>query len=314
MRSTLRSLGYGLGLLLLFALAAQAQPQVNDKNEKKEKDKVKPAARVEESDGRGVRRMEILDGRRVTVRYFPGTASAGEASTLRELERTENELAYARALLDLKREYLSDEETFEARRNLVNQRLYGLAITSSFAGFAGGLGSGFGPGTGFGNAFGYGYPLGLYGLGLYGGYGGWGGWGGSLGGSTTVSRSLAYGAGYEGPIKTDMAAVLTAQATPEYAVAVEKGYDRALAQAGSSPSIRVALGLPARGYVRPAEAPLASGVTVVLKDGERITGTRLEETKDWTIIHTEGGKVRVRPAEVMRVYEGTGGTRPAAGD
>ena len=113
------------------------------------------------------------------------------------------------------------------------------------------------------------------------------------------------------------AGALRDQAKLEYATAMERGYERAVAQAGSSRAIRVALGLPDSSrsgrYVRPVSADLTSGVTVVLKDGERIAGTKLEEGKDWTIVHTEGGKVRIRPAEVMRVYEGksAGAVKPA---
>jgi hypothetical protein len=253
--------------------------------------------------------MEINNGARTTVRYFAQGLSPGESSTLRDLERAENETAYVQDLQELKRQYVFDDSILQANRRAVQLELYGTSITtSSFANLTTAIP--FAPynypyPAGFGYGLGYGYGAGL-------GYGG--GYGLGLGQERTVSRSLEFGVGDEGVLKANIARTVADQAKPEFASAVERSLDRAVAQAGSSRALRASLDLPYPGsYGRPVAADLSTGVTVVLKDGERIAGTRLEEGKDWTTIHTAEGKVRVRPTEVMRVYEGKSGTgvRPA---
>jgi hypothetical protein len=143
---------------------------------------------------------------------------------------------------------------------------------------------------------------------------------GGLGDVTNYTQSLAFGMGYEGPIKYDMARTMAEQATPEYATSVERSLDRAVARVASSPSIRVVLGLPdpgkdGRAYIRPVGVGMSAPVTVVLKDGGRIMGEKLSETKEWITVTTKEGKERVRPSEVMRIIESKpSGVRPATED
>jgi hypothetical protein len=69
------------------------------------------------------------------------------------------------------------------------------------------------------------------------------------------------------------------------------------------------------GSVRPVAGDATPSVSVTLNTGERITGTKVEETKDWLVITTEDGRrVRVRPQEVRRIDEsGKAPVKPAGG-
>src|SRR5262249_41837415 len=76
-------------------------------------------------------RMESYDGTRYSVRYFSKYRSPGESSTVRELERLENESAYLRNLQSLKEQYVASERLLETHRRLVQMQLYGTDTTRS---------------------------------------------------------------------------------------------------------------------------------------------------------------------------------------
>ncbi len=279
----------------------------------------------------GVHRMEINNGSAQTVRYFGVRLSPGESAALRDLERGENEVAYLRNLQDLKRQYVSDERQLEATRSQAQQEFYGRYMGT---GGYGGLGnvasldvdgnylaalnlrSGYYAGQGFGGVYGSYYAPSVYsGLGYGRGITG-------LLGSGTLASGQGYGSGIVDPLKDSLASVIAKQATPEYAALVDRDLDRAIAQAGASKTLSVALGLPdasreSDSYIRPAAAetePVAP-VVVTLKDGTVLRGSKLEETKDWVIVVTaKGRKTRVRPTEVVRIDEGKGAVVPAVGD
>jgi hypothetical protein len=278
-RTRLSKWGAATGIVLgaLLATAAQAQPPI------------KPAVEDRDDSKRaGVHRMEIYNGASRTVRYFGRNLSAGDLGSLRDLERLENELSYIEDLQALKTMYISNERVLEMHRRFVQQELYGVDIsTTDYEG----LGYGRWGGLGYYSA----YPFGV----SYGAYAGfWPGFSGFAGSTSTVTRSLATGVGNEGAIKTAMASAMARQATPEYAASIERGLDRAMAQAAGSSAIRPALGVSDR----PAKAPAAPAVTVKLKSGEELAGTKVEETKDWVIVDlVGGGQEKVRAAEVMRI-------------
>lgn len=279
----------------------------------------------------GVHRMEINNGATQTVRYFGVRLSPGESAALRDLERGENEVAYLHNLQNLKREYVSDERRLEAVRFQAQQDFYGKSMAASGYGGLGnfaslGLDSGYLAALNLRGSYGAAGLGGLYGgyyaPGLYSGLGY--GYGSGLLGSGTPAAGLGYGSGIDDPIKASLASVIAQQATPQYAALVDRDLDRAIAQAGNSKTLSVALGLPdaSRGrggdaYIRPvaAETEPAAPVTVTLKNGTVLRGTKLEETKEWIIVVTgKGGKTRVRPTEVVRIDEGKSGVGPAVGD
>jgi len=255
----------------------------------------------------GVVRTEIYNGATRTVRYNSADLSPGEARSLQELERLENEISYLRDLDGVKREYVASERILEPHRRLVQQALYGVNVTgTSYTGYSGGA-----------------YPTGVRGAG-WGGYGyGYGGYGDSItsGGGTTVNRSLSNGVGYEGALKTALATTIAGQATAEYALAVSSASDRALVRASGSPTLRVAMGLPADGRgradgaFRPVAGEVESPVTLTLASGEKVRGTRMDEKGNWIIVTLSGGRqLRLRESEVVRIETAPSGTKPAAGD
>src|SRR5206468_9103885 len=134
----------------------------------------------------GPNKMVIYSGPNRTVHYFATPGSLGEASTLRELERAENEMEYVDSLQALRRQYVNNERYLDAGRAVIQDRLYGTAIESGGSSFftgsapyAGGYGGYVGP------FFGGGYFGESYGLSS----------------STRVARSLAIGVGDEGRLK-----------------------------------------------------------------------------------------------------------------
>jgi hypothetical protein len=269
-----------------------------------------------------VHKMEIYNGGSITVRYFGVGVSPVDRSSLRELEIAENETGFVQDVMALKRQYVRDEHSLEAQRTRLLRDLYSSAmiqnsptlygpITTGFATFPSGnlFSVPYGALTGWGGYFGA--PL----TGLYGGYGAYNVLG--LAGSGLAGGYGPGGGVGSGAIKDAMAGTIANQATAEYAMTVDKLRDRALVRAGSSPTLRVALRLPDRDKTpsayRMAAAEDTAAVVVTLKGGDRVLGTKMQETKDWFIITTlEGKKVRVRPAEVIRVDEGKGGVRGAA--
>jgi len=243
----------------------------------------------------GVHAMEIYNGTMRTVHYFPSSTSPSEVAALRELEQAENEMALSDRLLDLRRQYVSDERLLEARRFSQQMLLYGYSTqTAALAAY--------GPGVG-------GYPYG----GLY-GYAGVGGYpylgGGVVGGGSSSTASLAYGVGDEGAIKTDIARVLAAQATPDARARATQNLDRALAQAGQFDSLRRDL------KIVPVTQRAPEGDVLVLKDGTRVQGKITKEDADWVTMKTGSGdrtwEERVRMSEVVRILKGdASGVKPA---
>jgi hypothetical protein len=288
MRTSLRILAGSAGVLFGLAQGAPAQPP-------------RP----------GVHRMEVNNGTQQTVRYFPRGLSPGEVGSLREMEAAENDLGYARNLQGLKRQYVRDARQLEGQRRLVQQTLLGLAYTASAGGGAGYGGLGY---------LGYGY--GGYGSNLPAGWGGYYGLGGyaasnypglAFGGYTGVyggpgpayNLALAADVAGQSTLKAALAPVVAADAAGPSLAQAGRNWDRAVASASGSARLRSALRL--------AAAPQGPGqVTLVLNDGKEIRGSQVEETKDWVIVTTRGGRTRVRPADVKRIIEGDAGVRGAA--
>jgi hypothetical protein len=199
---TVTTLGRCAALLVGVALAAAAQGQPPEKAPPPPK--APPA---------GVHRMEIIEGPNRTVHYFGGNTAADRRAAM-ELELAENDLEYARNLQALKRQYVNSERILEPQRRYVQEQLYGVQISygtyNALAGY------------GYGYDGGYYYPYAWpY---NWGGYG-YGGFNGYLGGSTTsVVRSLAYGMGDEGVLKSSLAPVIAKDATLEYMLQALRNY------------------------------------------------------------------------------------------
>lgn len=233
--------------------------------------------------------IEIYNGPVRTVRYVAPSLSPGERAALHDLERAENEAAYADELLALKRQYVADEQILEPQRRIVQQQLYGLSVESTgVSSYSGGFGGGF-PGY---YPYAYANPYG-------------GGFGGNFGSylsanTTTVVRSLANGVGDEGAIKTAMARQLATQAAPEYAAAAARGIDAALVRVGESDRLAKAFGI-AKSDVRPAAG--GGRILLTLKSGEKLEGTLYSEDADWFKVETATATVSVRKSDVTRVEQ-----------
>src|SRR5262249_17609446 len=146
-------------------------------------------------------------------------------------ERSENELAFLDSLQALRRQYVDHERYLDTNRATVQDRLYGLALTTDYASFFYGANYGRG-GFPFPITFGaYGVPSATYGLSS----------------SSQVARSLAYGVGDEGRLKEALVQVIAAQASPEYAAAVVRGYYTAANRVAESDRLRRVAGLGERG-------------------------------------------------------------------
>lgn len=274
-----------------------------------------------------VHRMEIYNGISQNVRLFGTALTPPEASTLRDLERLENETNYARNLVALKDQYVAGERVLDTHRRMVQLDLYGVNVSRSDY-----LATGYGPVGGygyFGNyanqpatstnlaaayaLAGYAYPglgYGNYGYGNY----GYGASRPQAGMTDRTTFSLASGTGYEGPIKDSVSRTLAVQATPEYVASLEREHDRASLRATSSPTLRAALGMPEPSETRrehdrirtvagEVDRPIAA-VTLTLKGGEKIYGKKMTENGDWVIVEkVNGGRVRVRMSEVTRIED-----------
>jgi hypothetical protein len=301
MRTVLGTLGCGAGVLLGLVMTATAQGQTRRAD---------------------VHRMEINNGATQKVRYYSRGTSPGENAALRDLERSENELAYVRSLQDLRREYVSNERQVEAIRFQAQQDLYGRYMATGGLGLLGtpaaldsnlyaAYNLGYYPGVGnFGLGGYFGLGGGNFGLGFGRGYGG-------LLGAGLLSSSVASTIGTDDPIKDSMASVIAQQATPQFAAMVERNMDRAVAMVAGSPSIRVALGMPSRSGIGTAGAKMdaVEPVELTLKDGTVVRGSKMSEDKDWVTVTTSSGrKIRVRMADVMRIEEGKPAVGGAAGD
>jgi hypothetical protein len=251
-------------------------------------------------------RMEINNGATQTVRYYGTDLTPREATTLRELEQLENEISYARNLQALKTQYIAEERTLAIQRAQTQQQVYanvaygwplrGSLVATSVPFLDGRF-----------------FRTGLVGLDfpLLGGFIG----GNGFVGNGFLGRSLLASAVLDdGPIQNAVASTVARQATPEYMASLDRAYDRVAMQASASPSLRVAFKMPSveearreRGAVRQAageedDAPASSAVMLTLKDGEKVAGSKMRETKDWIIIQKMGGgEARYRPSEVVRI-------------
>jgi hypothetical protein len=274
-----------------------------------------------------VHQMELLNGATRTVRSFGIGLSTGEAASLADLDRIENEAAFAHDVQALKRQYVSSERLLEPHRRNIQQDLYGRVLTTNNADS---LNSSAILGT---NPYGVGsvagLPLGGYGVGGF-GVGGFGYNGpavvttGSASTQTTEVNSLSPGVGDEGPLKAAFAAVIAKQAAPGYSAAVATEYRRAVATAATSPRLRAGLRLRTPDELRKEdnairaadfETPIANRVTLTLANGNRVVGTNLREDKEWiTLERADGGTSRYRPTQVVQIdMPRTGGkVKPAA--
>ena len=251
---------------------------------------VKPAAAPPA--GPEVHRMLILNGPTQTVHYFSVGLSTYDQAALRDLERAENDAAYADNLLALRRRYVADELYLEPIRAGVQAGLYGQSITREVSNYAAANGAGF---FGYGG-YGYGYPYYTY-PGYYVSYPGVAGYFG--GSSATVNQSLAYGVGDEGALKTAMAQAIAGQAGPEYSTAAARAYTNAVGRAADSEAIRTALNINPKGPVPAANA--AQRVTLTLKDGGKVEGTVSDEDADWITVDNGTDQVSVRKGDVTRM-------------
>jgi hypothetical protein len=274
MRTAYLDRSYVLGLLLAAGLATTGYGQ----------ERARPA---DDTRNGGVHKMVITVGPNRTVHYFAPGLTSGELSSLRNLERAENDVAFADDLAALRRVYVDSELMLEPYRRSVQLSLYGTSTVSGYGNFL--SGSLFAPG---GYAYPYyvpyAYPNGYNGFAnnFFNGYAG------------TVAHSLAFGMGDEGVFKNEMVKALAGQASPEYLTAVSRRYDDALARVAANDRLAKGLGLT-KSDVRPvaAEPP----VTVYLKGGEKIEGRLVRDEADWIGVETDKATVNVRRSEVTRV-------------
>jgi len=261
-------------------------------------------ARAAEGDDTGVHRMTIRNGTVQTVHYFGRNLSSGDQSSLRDLERSENQSNYADGLMALRQMYIRSERELEPYRTTVQRDLYAriaatpppgygtLPYLGSFASYVPFNYGGYGFGPGFGGYGGFGY----------GGYGGFGG-----GGGGQASRAAAASTLSQMPLQQAMAGAIAQQASPDFAAAAARAYDRALARASESSAIRPVLGLPDRGGkgIRPAAGTDRNrpAVVVTLNNGDTITGDSLEEMGDFFVVKSADRTERIRKSEVTHVSE-----------
>jgi len=296
-----RPLTWGAGVLLGLGLTAVLHAQeIRPAGGVTPTERLRTAPADRPSD---VNRLEIYNGLSRIVRYSGNGLSPGEMASLRDMERLENEAGYTRNLQALKELYTTDERFLEPYRRSVQRQLYGLDVTRTSYGMGGLWNPAFGGGLGYGG-LGYGglpaYNLGGYGSAGYGLYAP-----AMLGGTTTVNRSLANGVGDEGVVKASLARVMAQESTGEYGAEVNRAYAQASSRASASPTLRVAMGLRSR----PGDAGMGVGVsgtetspfTLTLKGGDKVRGTKLTEDKDWYVLDTPDGKVKLRQSEVIRI-------------
>jgi hypothetical protein len=265
---------------------------------------VSPAWAQDKDKAPGVFRQEIYNGPLRTVAYYSTNLSPGETGVLRDLELAENEVATTNQLLALRAQYIVDERALEAYRRSVQLLLYGYntdvntfaaAGVGRFGGFDGFGGVGF---PGFSN-FRRGFAFASV--------------------DADVNHSLIFGVGDEGAIKTALAPVLATSAIPDLAARANRNLDSALARAGYSEPLRVALNLPKpdpnapRPGVALADfpdsmrlAPLGTRVIVTrLLDGksEKLEGTVVREDADWLVIQTKTDRQTMSKKYIVGVSE-----------
>jgi hypothetical protein len=241
-----------------------------------------------------VHRMVIYNGPIRTVHYINGGLSPAEQAAARDLGRAENEAELADHLLDLRLQYVADEQALQAHRRHMQELLYGYSsvTTATASVFA---------------APRYGYPF--YG---YGGY--WGGWGGGISAfasaSSTAVHSLANGVGDEGVMKSAMAQTLAGQATPEHAAHASQDLSAAMARASQFDLLRNATGIRAKEPLPREEtaAGVPAGASVIVTrmfDGkaEKVEGTLVSADKDWMVIQTKDGRLHIQRSRLSEILE-----------
>jgi hypothetical protein len=279
--------GFGAcALALACAAAGRAQPAPAPPP-------ARPAA--EDETPSGVFRQVIYNGPNRTVHYTAVGLSPGEQTTLRNLERAENEVAVANDLAALRRQYIANERVMENRRHDVQMLLYGFASQYGSSAYAG---TGFGGYPYFGA---YGYPYANSGFGYTGALA-----------SSSSAASTAFGMGDEGSIKTEMARALANEATADRAALAARSLENAEARVAQSERLRSALGTRNRGDVAPvANEQAARGrVTVTLKGDQKVEGTLVSEDSDWITVDTGNEEVSVRKSEAVRIGRAKPGAKP----
>jgi len=269
-----------------------------------------------------VTKIEIFNGPTRTVRYFSNNLTPAESATVRELETLENESSYARDLQTVKREYVRSEQVLEPNRRLVKQLLYNPdnLVWPTYAAWPGAYG--------WGGSYGYGLPSAhasyfrspyvntayLPAAGPAYGY---------LSGP--VAGGLPDDLPAESRIKDAMSAVIAREATPEYVTQLQRQTERVALRATTSPTLRVAFGLPeTKTVIRERnDYRLASGevsapgaITITLKGGDQIRALKMNEDGDWFVIETAEESLRIRQSEVVRISRprnSGSGIVPAAG-
>jgi hypothetical protein len=270
----------GSATFLAFAVVSAVQAQE------------KPAVQTTEP---SFHRMEIYNGPLRSVYYSAAGASTGERLALREVQRSENEAALADQLLAMRRQSVNDESILQNRRRNVQQLFYGYSSTVSAGLLAGTVSTLF--------PFGFGYPA--FGFPFYPGFG------------SVITQHGLSGVGDEGPIKTELARMLAAQAGPEYAAQAYSQYYNALTRAAETNSrIAAVVGVPSKGGIRPAQyqAPLGPSrlpqpgthVVVSRKVGanvEKVEGNVVSETGDWMVLDTKAGRLTIAKNSIVDILE-----------
>ena len=268
-----------------------------------------------------VHQMELLNGATRTVRSFGLGLSTGEAASLADLDRIENEAAFAHDVQALKRQYVSSERLLEPHRRNIQQDLYGRVLTTNNYGSLNS--SAFLGNNGFGVGSVAGLPVGGFGVGGFGYNGPAVNTSGTESTQSTEVISLAAGVGDEGPLKAGLAAVIAKQAAPGYSAALATEHRRAVAAASTSPRLRAGLRLRSPEELRKEDnalraagfaTPIANRITLTLANGDKVIGTKLREDKEWiTLERADGGTSRYRAAQVMQIDmpSTTGKIKPA---
>jgi hypothetical protein len=272
----------------------------------------KPGVRRAADEPGGVHRMVIYNGPVRTVHYVYDNVSPSEESSMRDLERAENEVALADQLLALKLQYVRDERQLQSRRTEVQRLLYGYSseTTAGLSGATGGYPFGLGYG-GYGVTGGFFYPgYGIAGAGAAGyPFGGGVGFGGYVG---SGSNSLAYGVGDEGAIKTEIAKVLANEANPGYAAGAEAKLAASLSHASQYESARGAMGVKepialtagpgveSRFGVKPGDE-----VTLTVRGAgdktDTVKGKVVSEGPEFLTIDNGSQEEMIRSSEIMRI-------------
>src|SRR5262249_44617829 len=157
-----------------------------------------------------------------TVHYFAPGLSPGEQSSLRNLERAENDIAVADALQAVRRQYVTSELVLEPYRRGAQQGQFSASTVNSYSSYVGW----FAPSRfAYPYAVPYAYPYGYTGFGdpYFAGYAG-------LGSPSLAAPSM----GDEGVLKNEMVKAMASQMTPESLAAADRRYNDALVKAASS--------------------------------------------------------------------------------